>query len=99
MKIAPRHTGERVPASFRQIGIAIGLASLMIVAGCGSQPSLSDLPYHHVAAVGQCREASTMVCKIKSKSMSCRCQDVEEYQDRFQRASTRRQIRRQRPRN
>jgi hypothetical protein len=86
MKIAPRHTRERVPASFRQIGIAIGLASLMIVAGCGSQPSLGELPYHHVAAVGQCREGSIMVCKINS---TCRCHIVDTDQDRFKRVSTR----------
>ncbi len=105
MKAAQRHTRERLPASCRQIGITIGLAALMIVAGCGSQPSLSDLPYHHAATTEQCRDGSTMFCTIRSPDVfgkgpmsSCRCQFIDEYQDRYQRASTRRQLRRRHPR-
>jgi hypothetical protein len=96
MKTAQRHCKKQLPASFRRIGLAIGLASLMIVAGCGSQPSFGDQPYRYVSEVEQCRDGSIMVCEVNSR---CRCHLLDEEQDRIQRASMRGQMRRGRPRH
>ncbi len=87
MIIAQCHSRERLPASLRQIGVTISLASLTIIAGCSSQPSLGVLQEDNIQARGECREHWVLACRIDPVSSfdmeprsSCECQPIERFE-------------------
>jgi len=87
MNTAQCHSRERLPASLRQIGIAIGLTSLSIIAGCSSQPPLGVLQEDNIRADGQCREHWVLACQVdpvsslgKEPQRSCACQQIDRFE-------------------
>ena len=87
MNTAQCHSRQRLPASLRQIGIAIGFMSLTIVAGCSSQPPLGVLQENNIIADGECREDWVLVCQtdpVNGLAMgprsSCGCQPIGRFE-------------------